>query len=128
MTVLVVDAPLRLMTIMVVHAAATAATLMLCWLACLYACCLLCSSRIFTVLRRHGVRVCACVWACRDNGSLATDRAAAVDLMQQYRKQKGGFQRVVTDRGMQRGDTCSMDLQVRGWGQVRGKAGGTAAG
>ncbi|GFR44774.1 hypothetical protein Agub_g6106 [Astrephomene gubernaculifera] len=47
----------------------------------------------------------------RDTGDLASDTAAADDLIRQYRKQHG-FSRVVAGRGLQRGDTLVMDMQV----------------
>lgn len=49
----------------------------------------------------------------RDNGSFQTDTDAVEELVLQYRKQKG-FQRVVLGRGLQQGDTCSIDIQVGG--------------
>ncbi|GAX81186.1 hypothetical protein CEUSTIGMA_g8619.t1 [Chlamydomonas eustigma] len=47
----------------------------------------------------------------KDNGDLNTDNEAVEDLIRQFRKQKG-FQRVVVGRGLQRGDTCIMDIDI----------------
>lgn len=47
----------------------------------------------------------------RDNGDFSTDSAAVEDLIHQYRKSKG-FQRVVQGRGLEKGDTCIMDIEV----------------
>jgi len=47
-----------------------------------------------------------------DTGDFNTDMAAVDDLLRQILKQKG-FQRVVVGRGLQKGDTCIMDIDVR---------------
>jgi hypothetical protein len=52
----------------------------------------------------------------QDNGDLLTDVAATEDLINGWRKQKGGFQRVVVGRGLEKGDTCIMDLDIRAKG------------
>ena len=52
----------------------------------------------------------------QDNGDLATDMAATEDLIKGWRKQKGGFQRVVVGRGLEKGDTCIMDLDIKAQG------------
>lgn len=52
----------------------------------------------------------------QDNGDLSTDVAATEELIKGWRKQKGGFQRVVVGRGLEKGDTCIMDLDIRGKG------------
>ena len=52
----------------------------------------------------------------QDNGNFSTDVAATEDLINGWRKQKGGFQRVVVGRGLERGDTCIMDLDIKAAG------------
>ncbi|MEW5305071.1 MAG: hypothetical protein WDW36_007635 [Sanguina aurantia] len=47
----------------------------------------------------------------QDSGDITTDAAATTDLILQYRKQHGS-QRIVTGRGMTRGDICIVDLEV----------------
>jgi len=48
----------------------------------------------------------------RDTGNFQTDTEAAEGLIREYRKEKG-HQKVVVGRGLQRGDTCIVDLAVR---------------
>lgn len=48
----------------------------------------------------------------QDTGNLNTDAQAADKLIRQYRKEKGGFTRVVQGRGLQAGDVAIVDLAM----------------
>lgn len=54
----------------------------------------------------------------QDTGDFSTDVAATEDLIKGWRKEKGGFQRVVVGRGLQRGDTCIMDIDMKAEGST----------